>query len=98
MTQPPVLRPENAVLLAVLVIGAAVAAAILMLLGVLRMGLLSGIALLVACGVAASLILVYSRKLRREQRPEWLETHAWRKGLIDKLHEGETPPGKKPDS
>ena len=42
-------------------------------------------ALLLAAGLG---LLWYSRRLRRRQRPEWLETQAWRKDLDDKLRRG----------
>ena len=82
-------RPENAVLLAVLLMGLDVLLALLLWLGVLRIGAWYGAVLLVAGLAAAGLILSYSRKLRRAQRPEWLETRAWRKGLQEKLKEGQ---------
>lgn len=49
--------------------------------------------------LAAALGLFWSsRRLRRSQRPEWLETQAWRKDLIDKLQRGQPPPsGPGPD-
>ncbi len=98
MTQRPVWQPENALILAVLLIGGAVfVAGILMIAGVLGGGrpeglVPYGIALVVLAGVAAVAVLAYSRKLRRQQRPEWLETQAWRRGLIEKLQQGQTPP------
>ena len=85
-------RPEYAVLLAVLIMGADVLLVVLLLLGTISLSHWYGIALIVATALAALLILAYGRKLRRAQRPEWLETQAWRKGLIDKLHETEPPP------
>jgi len=98
MTERPVWRPENALILAVLLIGGAVfVAGILMIAGVLGGGgteslLPYGVALVAAAAVVAYLVLRYSRKLRRQQRPEWLETQAWHKGLIEKLEQGQTPP------
>jgi hypothetical protein len=91
MTERPFWRPEHALLLALLLMGADVLLAVLLFLGVLQVGRWYGVALLGAGGVAALAILAYSRRLRREQRPEWLETQAWRRGLIEKLHEGRVP-------
>lgn len=89
MTERSGWRPEHAVLLALLTAGADVLLALLLLLGVFPVSRWVGIPVLIGGTVAALAILAYSRKLRREQRPEWLETQAWRKGLMDKLHEGE---------
>lgn len=91
MTKRSVWRPENALMLAVVLIGVGISVAvILMLSGVLQGGRTDGmlpyaVALLLGCGVAAFLILAHARRVRRRQRPEWLETQAWRQGLIDKL-------------
>jgi peptidoglycan/LPS O-acetylase OafA/YrhL len=92
MTQRSSCRPEYGVLLAVLLLGADVLLVVLLLLGTISLSHWYGIALLAVIAGTALLILAYSRKRRREQRPEWLETHAWQKGLIDKLHEKATPP------
>ena len=98
MTQRSTLRPEKALFLAIVVVGgAAFAALILMLLGVWRGGWSDawvpyGLALLAAAAVAGYLILANSRKRRRQQRPEWLETQAWRQGLIEKLERGQPRP------
>jgi hypothetical protein len=51
---------------------------------------------LIAAGIVLAALLLatafgllwYSRRLRRRQRPEWLETQAWRKDLSDKLKRG----------
>jgi hypothetical protein len=97
MTQRSGWRPEHAVLLALLTAGADLLLALLLLLGVFPVSRWVGIPVLIGGAVAALAILAFSRKLRREQRPEWLETQAWRKGLLDKLHEGEKPRGDKSD-
>jgi MFS superfamily sulfate permease-like transporter len=84
-------RPEKALVLAVVLIGVTVVAAVgLMLTGVLRGGRTGemmpySIAVVVAGGIASYLILARARRLRRQQRPDWLETQAWRQGLSDKL-------------
>ena len=44
-----------------------------------------GIGLGVLILVAAVGLMVYSRRVRRHQRPGWLETQAWRQDLQDKL-------------
>ena len=97
MNKPVGWRPENALVLAVVLIGVTVVVAVgLMLTGVLRGGRTDGmlpysIALVVAGGIGSYLILAQARRLRRQRRPDWLETQAWRKGLSDKL-------GSPPDS
>ena len=97
MTERSGWRPEHALLLALLTAGADVLLAVLLLLGVFPVSRWVGILILIGGAVAAFAILTYSQKLRREQRPEWLETQAWRQGLVDKLHQGEKPSGGKPD-
>ena len=95
MSQRPFWRPENALILAVLLIGGATfVAGLLIAAGVVGGGrpeslVPYGIAMVVVAGIAAVVVLGYSRKLRRQQRPEWLETQAWRQGLIEKLQQGE---------
>ncbi|HEV8600563.1 MAG TPA: hypothetical protein VGQ69_14480 [Gemmatimonadales bacterium] len=91
MTERSGLRPEHALLLALLLVGADVLLAVLLLLGVLPVSRWFALGILVAGAMAAFAIVAYSQKLRREQRPEWLETQAWRKGLVDKLHQGDAP-------
>ncbi len=97
MTERSGWRPEHAVLLALLTAGADLLLALLLLLGVFPVNRWVGIPVLIGGAVAALAILAYSRKLRREQRPEWLETQAWRQGLMDKLHEGEKSRGNPDD-
>lgn len=98
MTQHSAWRPENTLMVAILVVaGASLGALVLMLLGVWRGGRSNamvpyGIALVGAAGVAAYLILAAGRKRRRQQRPDWLETQAWRQGLIEKLERGQPRP------
>lgn len=95
MTKQPVWRPENALILAVVLIGLAIIAAVILLLSGTLQGGRTGatmpiaLALVLGGGLAAYAILAYARKVRRQQRPEWLETQAWRQGLLDKLKESE---------
>ena len=99
MHQRSLWHPENALIVAVLLVGGAtLVAGILMIAGVLGEGsperlLPYGIALVALAVVAGVVVLAYSRKLRRQQRPEWLETQAWQQGLVEKLRQGQTPPG-----
>lgn len=97
MTQRSVLRPEHALLIALLVLGSDVLVSVLLLLGVFPVSRWYGLVVLIGGGLATLLILLYSQKLRREQRPEWLETQAWRKGLVDKLHEHDAPTSQEPE-
>jgi len=98
MHQRSLWHPENALIVAVLLVGGAtLVAGILMIAGVLGEGsperlLPYGIALVALAVVAGVVVLAYSRKLRRQQRPEWLETQAWQQGLVEKLRQGQTPP------
>ena len=52
-----------------------------------------GIAVAVALLVAGLSVMWYSRRLRQSQRPEWLETKAWKRDLMDKLQRGQPPSG-----
>ena len=53
--------------------------------------------LLVGVGVVAAIVILrVGRSLARKQRPEWLETQAWRQGLIDKLHQADRPEDRPP--
>jgi len=98
MTQRSGWRPEQAMILAVLLIGGGIlVAGILMIAGVWRGGrpeglVPYGIALVALGGIGAYLVFLYSRRLRRRQRPEWLETKAWQQGLHEKLQQGQGPP------
>ena len=97
MTQPSGWRPAQAMRLGLILLAVgAVLLLGLMLLTALQasIGGLIIVIVPVALGtlVAALFLLFYSRRLRREQRPEWLETQAWRQGLQDKLQE--KPPGR----
>ena len=51
-----------------------------------------GIAVAVALLAAGLGVMWYSRRLRQSQRPEWLETKAWKRDLMDKLQRGGPPP------
>jgi len=53
--------------------------------GLIRLGIVLGVLFL----VAAAGFMAYSRRTRRSQRPEWLETQAWRQDLQDKLRQPE---------
>ena len=96
MTERPGWRPENTLVLAVLVVACAVLAAVaVMLAGVMRGGRVEDSAPItipiVVIGLAAGyFIIAYGRKLARKQRPEWLETKAWQAGLLEKLEKGRT--------
>ena len=48
-----------------------------------------GIAIAVLLLAAGLGLMLYSRRLRRSQRPEWLETRAWKRSLMDKLERGQ---------
>lgn len=106
MTQRPGWRPEHTLILAILVLTAALLVAVILVMSGLAGGgraeamVPYGAALVVAGGVAAYLINYFGKKAARKQRPEWLETQAWRRGLIEKLQQGQpgggAPPGGAP--
>jgi len=97
MTKPPRARPERALTAAIMVLMAALLAAA----GVIVAGILGGrrveatipYALVVvgAGGLVAAAIGAYARRLRRRERPEWLETQAWHRDFKKKLENGEKP-------
>ncbi len=91
MPQPERTRPEVAAAVAIVIIGVVVVGAVgLLMAGVWRGGRTEGrmpysIGMVAAGGLAAYLVLARARRLRRQQRPQWLETQAWQQGLADKL-------------
>jgi len=94
MTERPGWRPENTLMLAVLVVAGAVLAAVaVMLAGVMRGDRVEDsapitIPIVVVALAAGYFITAYGRKVARKNRPEWLETQAWQKGLLEKLEKG----------
>jgi flagellar motor component MotA len=108
MTQRPGWRPEHTLTTAMLVlIGAFLVAAVVVVVGMMGGRRIDQVApaglVIVGGGVVAALAIgAYGRKLRRSQRPEWLETQAWQSGLQEKLEqdrkqreEGRTGQGRK---
>lgn len=96
MPQRPAWRPENMLVLALVVFGGALLGALLLVLpealrdepaGTRSMAWYA-VAVLAAGGVAGALLLAYGRKLRRQQRPDWLETQAWHQGMVDQVQKG----------
>ena len=92
-------HPENSLTLALVLVGAALlAAVVLIVISVAReessSPLISyGIGLVVVAAVAAGLILVRARRIRRRERPEWLETQAWQQGQHEQIQKGKPEPG-----
>ena len=97
MTKPPGARPERALTAAIMVLMTALlAAAVVIIAGILggrRVEATIPTALVVVGigGVVAAGIGVYARRLRRRERPEWLETQAWHRDFKKKLENGEKP-------
>jgi hypothetical protein len=93
MTQRPGWRPEHTLTAAMLLlIGGFLVAAVVVVVGVTGGRPIGQVAptglVIVAAGVVAALgIGAYGRKLRRSQRPDWLETQAWQRGLQEKLEQ-----------
>ena len=93
MTQRPGWRPEHTFTTVMLVlIGAFFLAAAVVVVRMMRGAPIGQVAptglVIVAAGVVAALgVGAYGRKLRRSQRPDWLETQAWRSGLMEKLEQ-----------
>jgi hypothetical protein len=101
MPKRPESHPENTLTLALVLVGAAVlAAVVLIVLSVAREEpsgdlIRYGIGLVVVAGVIAGLILVRARRIRRRERPEWLETQAWHQSQQEQIQKGK--PDRGPD-
>ena len=99
MPKRPESHPENTLTLALVLVGAAVlAAVVLIVLSVAREEpsgdlIRYGIGLVVVAAVAAGLILVRARRIRRRERPEWLETQAWHQGQQEQIQKGRPDQG-----
>ena len=99
MPQPPDSRSENALILALVLAGAALLVALLLVMvGAFREGgsrqlVWYGVGLVVLSGVVDVLIFRRVRKLRRERRPEWMETQAWHQGMVEQVKKGKRPDG-----
>jgi hypothetical protein len=93
MTQRPGWRPEHTFTTVMLVlIGAFLLAAAVVVVRIMGGAPIDQVApaglVIVAAGVVVALgIGAYGRRLRRSQRPEWLETQAWQSGLQEKLEQ-----------
>ena len=99
MPKRPESHPENTLTLALVLVGAAVlAAVVLIVLSVAREEssgdlIRYGIGLVVVAAVAAGLILVRARRIRRRERPEWLETQAWHQSQHQQIQKGRPDQG-----
>ena len=94
MPKRPESHPENTLTLALVLVGAAVlAAVVLIVISVAREEasgdlIRYGIGLVVVAGVAAGLLLARARRIRRGERPEWLETQTWHQGQQEQIQKG----------
>ena len=94
MTKPPGARPERAFTAAIMVLmGALLAGAAVIIAGVMGgrrvESTIPGALLVMGAGaLAAAAIGAYARRLRRRERPEWLETQAWNREFKEKLEKG----------
>jgi hypothetical protein len=101
MPRRPDSHPENILTFALVLVGTAVlAAVVLIVLSVTREEpsgdlIRYGIGLVVLAGIAAGLLLVRARRIRRQTRPEWLETQAWHQGQQEQIQKGR--PDRGPD-
>jgi hypothetical protein len=99
MPKRPESHPENSLTLALVLVGAAIlAAVVLIVLSVAREEpsgdlIRYGIGLVVVATVAAGLILLRARSIRRRERPEWLETQAWQQSQHEQIKKGKPERG-----
>ena len=94
MTKPPGLRPDRALTAAIMVLmGTLLAVAVVIIAGILggrpvEATIPTALVVMGIGGVFAAAIGAYARRLRRRQRPEWLETQAWNREFKEKLEKG----------
>ena len=99
MPQRPEIHPENTLTLALVLVGVALlAAVVLIVVSVAREEpsgdlIRYGIGLVVLAGITAGLILVRARRIRRRTRPEWLETQAWQRSQHEQIQKGKPERG-----
>jgi hypothetical protein len=99
MPRRPDSHPENSLTFALVLVGTAVlAAVVLIVLSVVREEpsgdlIRYGIGLVILAGIAAGLILVRARRIRRQERPEWLETQAWQQSQHQQILKGKPERG-----
>jgi hypothetical protein len=101
MQEPSKLRPENLLVIALVVLGISVLAGLILILPgstsddptasrpfAAALGVVLG-------GVAvAFLLMAWARRIRRRRRPQWLETQGWHAGMVDQVRKGpDRPPG-----
>jgi hypothetical protein len=100
MPKRPESHPENTLTLALVLVGAAIlAAVVLIVISVARQEpsgdlIRYGVGLVVVAGVAAGLLLVRARRIRRRERPEWLETQAWQQSHHEQIQKGRPDRGR----
>ena len=103
MQEPTKLRPENLLVIALVVLGISVLAGLILILPgstsddptasrpfAAALGVVLG-------GVAvAFLLMMWARSIRRRHRPQWLETQGWHAGVVDQVKKGhpDRPPEK----
>ncbi|HEX7025346.1 MAG TPA: hypothetical protein VF187_11060 [Gemmatimonadales bacterium] len=98
MTKDPGWRPEHTLMAATLtLVGALFVAAVVMVAGVMQGRRIEemvpyGLGITAVGAVAAFLINAWGRKVWHKQRPEWLETQAWRKEFEEKIAKGKPGP------
>ena len=92
-------RPEHTLMAAVLVlIGSLFVAAVIVVAGVMQERRVEDLAPyglgVVAIGVVAALLInAWGKRVWHKQRPEWLETQAWKRDFEAKIRKEDKPPG-----
>ena len=87
-------HPENTLTMALVLVGVALlTAVVLIVLSVVREDhptqlIPWAIGLVVAAGAVSAMILIRARRIRRQTRPEWLETQAWHQSQQEQIQKG----------
>jgi hypothetical protein len=95
MPESPKLRPENLLVIALVIFGVSILAGLILILpgstsddpGAGR-PFAAALGVILGGAVAGFLLMAWARRIRRRHRPQWLETQGWHAGTIDQVRKG----------